>query len=413
MIAFWIAAAIVVALALSLLLRPAFARRAEGFTRSELNLSVYRDQLRELEADLRSGTVAQEDYDRARRELEKRLLEEVDEKPGRAAPSSGKPARLRWFGVAAGIAVPLLALAIYAATGNPAALDPAKRQEVGAKEIEAMVQTLADRLAQNPDDVEGWKMLGKSYAVMGRFAEATKAYSKAVMLTPRDPQLLADLADSLAMARGQKMTGEPEELVLRALQLDPKNPKALALAGTAAYERADYRAAVGYWERMLPLVAEGSEDRRIIQANIDEARARSSAAPEKAQAKKKPGDKKQAGLASLGGRVTISPGLAAKVKPDDTLYIFARAAEGPPMPLAILRSRAGALPLKFKLDDSSSMNAQTKLSDVGRVVVVARVSKSGNAVPQAGDLQGTSGPVANNAQGLHIVIDTEVSGKPR
>ncbi len=418
MTAFWIAAAVLAALAVVLLLRPLFARRGQGaVTRRELNLSVYRDQLRELDADLRSGTIAREDYERARRELEKRLLEEVEDKPGEARPGAA-PRRLRMFGIVAAVAVPVLAAGVYFATGNPGALDAAKRgQHAGPKEIEAMVQRLADRLSQNPDDVEGWKLLGKSYSVMGRFAEASNAYSKAAAMTPRDPQLLADLADALAMARGQKMGGEPEELVQRALQLDPQNPKALALAGTAAYERKDYAAAVGYWERMLPLVAPDSEDRRVIQANIDEARSLSGTpiakSTQKGQvAQTAPVDKKKAAAATaLQGSVTLSPGLAGKVKPDDTLFVFARAADGPPMPLAILRSRAGALPLKFTLDDSSSMNPQMNLSSAGRVVVVARVSKSGNAVPQAGDLQGASAPVANNARGVHIVIDTEVAPK--
>src|SRR5206468_3384215 len=133
---------------------------------------------------------------------------------------------------------------------------------IGMKELEAMVQQLADRLAQNPEDVEGWKMLGKSYSVMGRFAEAVNAYSKAAVRSPRDAQLLADLADALAMARGQNMKGEPEELVLRALQIDPSNLKSLALAGTAAFERSDFAGAVRYWQRMLPLVAPDSEDAR-------------------------------------------------------------------------------------------------------------------------------------------------------
>ncbi|MBV8032356.1 MAG: c-type cytochrome biogenesis protein CcmI, partial [Betaproteobacteria bacterium] len=306
MIVFALLAALLAAAALAIAFRPALRARRAAASREALNLSVYRDQLRELEADLAAGRLACEDYDTARAEIERRVLEDVkpEEAPGRLAP---KPrVRPAWAMPAVAIAVPVLAAAVYFAAGNPGALDPVKRHgdEVGMKEIEAMVQRLADRLEKNPDDVEGWKMLGKSYNVMGRFAEAATAYSRAAARDPRNPQLLADLADALAMARGQKLEGEPEELVLRALQLDPKNAKALALAGTAAYERKDYRAAAAYWERMVPLVPEDSEDRRIIESNIAEARSLAQAGPAK----------KKAAAAKLEGTVTLAPALAARVK---------------------------------------------------------------------------------------------------
>jgi cytochrome c-type biogenesis protein CcmH len=194
------------------------------------------------------------------------------------------------------------------------------------------------------------------------------------------------------------MKGEPEELVLRALQLDPKNLKALALAGSAAFERNDFRAAARYWERMLPLVPADTEDARTIQANIDEARSRSKST---SAAK---------GLAAKGvtGTVRLSPKLAEKVSPADTVFIFARAAEGPPMPLAVLRRRVRDLPLQFALDDSMAMAPQLRLSGFPRVIVGARVSKSGSATPQAGDVQGFSAPVANDASGVSVVLDAVV-----
>jgi len=247
-----------------------------------------------------------------------------------------------------------------------------------------------------PDDIEGWKMLGKSYFVMGRFAEAAKAYSKAAIRAPRDAQVLADLADALAMARGQNMQGAPEELVLRALQIDPKNVKALALAGSAAFDRRDFRGAVRYWERMLPLVEAGSEDARVIQSNIEEARAAAAALPKPAVAG-----------ARLQGTVRLAPELASKISPTDTLFVYARAAEGPAMPLAVLRGRAADLPLKFSLDDSMAMSPAMKLSAFPKVVVTARISKFGSATPQSGDLQGVSAPVANSGS-VSITIDKVV-----
>ena len=391
---FWISAALLAAAALAIVLRPLRGAKRADASREALNAAVYRDQLRELEEDLRAGKIAQADHDRARAEVERRLLEDV--KPERQKLSR-VPGRAPLYAAAA---LPVLALAVYFVIGNPRALDPAVRDNgMGMQQIEAMVQRLADRLQKEPDDVEGWKMLGKSYTVMGRFGEAVNAYQKAAMRTPRDAQLLADLADALAMARGQTMKGEPEELVLRALQIDPKNLKALALAGTAAFERRDFRGAARQWERMLPLVEPDSEDARVIQSNIEEARAAAGAPKPAAK------ERNAAASARLQGTVKLAKDLASKVSPGDTLFVYARAVEGPPMPLAILRRSAADLPLSFSLDDSMAMSPATRLSAFPKVVVTARISKSGSATPQPGDLQGTSGAVANSAAGVQVTID--------
>jgi cytochrome c-type biogenesis protein CcmH len=406
MIVFWISSALLAAAALALALRPLLKRRAggEGASRDSLNLAVHRDQLREIDADRAAGKLAQADYEQARLEIEKRLLEDVaGEVPGRKVPLREAPAGRGGYRPAAiaGILLPVLAAGIYFAVGNPGAIgfaDPHAGVGITQQQVEQMVERLAARLNDNPEDVEGWKMLGRSLSVLGRFAEATNAYSKAAIRAPRDADLLADLADALAMARGQKMRGEPEELVQRALQIDAKNLKALALAGTAAYERSDFAAATRYWQRMLALVPEDSEEARTIQANIDDA---------KSLSKTKPGAK-EAAAKSLSGTVSLSPKLAEKVSPTDTVFIFARAAEGSPMPLAVLRKQARDLPVKFSLDDGMAMTPGARLSGFPRVVVGARISKAGNAMPQPGDLQGLSGVLANDSKGVAVVIDTVV-----
>lgn len=402
MTAFAICAVALAAATLAWLLRPLWSRRARGVSRTELSLSVHRDQLRELDADLAAGTLARADYDRARMEIERRALEEAQEER-RRPPAAALP-RKRALALAA--ALPLLALVVYVAVGNVRGLDPQQRQaqSIGVREIEAMVERLAERLEQNPEDVEGWKMLGRSYGVMGRYAEAANAYARAAARAPRDADLLAELADSLAMARGQNLQGEPEELVLRALQIDPTNLRALALAGTAAFAREDYRAAARHWEAMLPALPPGSEDARSVQANVDEAKALAS--QKKSDTKK--GDAKKAAAAKLSGTVSLSPKLAGQASPDDTVFIFARAVDGPPMPLAAMRRKVRELPVRFTLDDSMAMTPAAKLSGHPKVVVVARVSKSGNATAQKGDLQGASAPVANDARGVVLVIDSIV-----
>jgi cytochrome c-type biogenesis protein CcmH len=389
---FWAIGAALAAVALLLLLRPLlFTRPAKALSRRDANVSIHRDQLRELEADLAAGKIAQADYERARTELEARLLEDVavpDEVPVR------RSARGMTIGLTA--AVPVLAILVYIAIGSPAALSPQAdpHASVSAEQIEAMVQRLAAKMRENPEDADGWKLLGRSYSVLGRFTEAADAYAKAAVRAPRDAQLLADFADALAMARGQSLEGEPEKLVHRALEIDPGNMKALALAGTIEFNRRQFAAAAGYWKRMLPHVEAGSEDARVIQSNIDEA----------LQAAGSPVPAERA----LQGTVSLSAKVKDKAAPDDTVFIYARAAEGPQMPLAVQRFKVRDLPAKFSLSDAMAMAPGMSISAHPRVIVTARVSRSGQAAPQPGDLQGASKPVANDATGVSVVIDSLV-----
>jgi len=294
-----------------------------------------------------------------------------------------------------GAAVPVLAFALYLLVGHPAAVDREAELGASAAQVEAMVARLAARLRDNPDDVDGWKLLGRSYGVMGRYAEAADAYAKAAVRAPRDAPLLVDLADMLAMARGQTLQGEPEKLALRALELEPGNLKALALVGSAAFERKDYAGAAAHWERMLAHVAPDSEDARSIQRNVAEARSLS-----KEKEKQEP-----SASAGVRGTVSLAPKLKEKAAPDDVVFVFARAVDGPPMPLAVARVRVRDLPYRFQLDDSMAMTPAMKLSAFPKVVIAARVSKSGTATAQPGDLQGASAPVTNDASAVTVVID--------
>jgi cytochrome c-type biogenesis protein CcmH len=389
MTVFWLFGALVAAAALALAARPLWRRRGPGsVSREAMNAAVYRDQLHELDADLASGAIAQADHERARQELERRVLEDfsVSETPAHRGGNRS---------VAIGLVLtPLLALGVYFAVGNPHVLTLEEEAQATERQIEAMVERLAAKLKDNPDDVEGWKMLGRSYAVMGRFPQAAEAYGRAAARAPQDADILVDLADVLAMANGQRLDGDPERLVRRALEIDPKNLKGLALAGTAAHNRADFAGAAKYWERMLPLVEPGSEDARVIRENVQQARARAAEKPRPA--------------AKLAGTVSLSPGLKGRAAPDDTVFIFARAAEGPRVPLAVLRKKVRDLPASFALDDSMAMAPGMTLSSFPRVVVGARISKAGSATPQAGDLQGASAVVANDATGVKVVIDAQV-----
>jgi cytochrome c-type biogenesis protein CcmH len=398
MTAFWLIGVALAALALAWVLWPLRSRRPRApVSRQAANVSIYRDQLRELEADLAAGTLAQADYERSRAEVEARLLQDV-RGPDATVPLERRSTR--GTALALGAAIPVVALAVYLMVGNPATLSRQIDHGATVQQLENMVERLAARMRENPDDVQGWQLLGRSYAALGRFKESADAYAQAALRAPRDAQLLVDFADALAMARGQRLEGEPEKLVQRALEIDPQNPKGLALAGTAAFERKDFAKAAEYWERMLPLVPADSEDARVIRQNVAEASSLAGQAP--------PGTAAEAASGALRGTVFLSAQLKAEVAPDDVVFVFARAAEGPPMPLAVARTRVRDLPYEFRLDDSMAMTPAMKLSAFPRVVVGARVSKSGNATPQPGDLQGASAPVPNDFGEVRVVIDRVV-----
>ena len=403
---FWIIAALLTLLALAILLWPLLRRNGKknSVAADALNVAVYRDQLRELEADRAAGTLTEDNYQRARVELERRMLDDVDQQQHATPQTAGRLSA--WL---VGAAAPLLAVGVYFVAGNPRALSPVElprdtSKGVTAQQVEAMVAKLSERMKQNPDDPQGWAMLGRSYAVMNRFDDAAAAYAQAAKRAPDSPHVLTDFADALAMARGQSLQGEPEALVLRALKLDPNHNKALALAGSAALERNDAVNAIKHWEKLVTLVPADSEMARDIKASINEARA---------MAGKPVGNPvaTDAGVKGVSGTVTLAPALNAKVKPDDVVFVFARAAqvaEGPRMPLAILKRKVSELPLKFTLDDSMAMSPAAKISTTPQVIIGARISKSGEAMPRAGDLQGASAPVKNDASGVAVVIDTEV-----
>lgn len=415
MIEFWIAIAVLVGIALSFLVRPLLARRANaGARRSEMNIAVYRDQLGDLDAELASGVLTPEQHDKARRELEGRLLEDVDS--GDVAPAAVRPSRA--MALALGAVVPIGAFAIYLVVGTPDALDPRVLADNTAahaadrQQLEAMVEGLAARLKQDPENGEGWVMLAKSYKHFGRFKESAQAYANAVSRVQPDATLFADYADVLAMTQGRRLQGEPEKLIARALEVDPRHVKALALAGTAAFERKNYAAAAGYWERMLPLVEPGSDDARAIKASVDEARGLGgiavAAAPSAAASQPKSAAPAALAKSGVSGVVKLAPQLAGKVAPTDTVLIYARAAEGSRMPLAIVRKQARELPAAFTLDDTSAMAAGMTLSKQQQIVIAARISKSSSAAAQPGDFEGVTGPVRNNASGVTVVIDSEV-----
>lgn len=340
-----------------------------------------------------------------------------------AAPSLGL-----WLGVLAFVLA--FGAAGYAWRGNfqalamspgDAAISAAERAQTPAPaQIAAMVQRLATKLQAEPNDPVGWAMLGRSYSVMGQYPQALAAFRKVVELQPKDAQAYADLADATGMANGQKLDGPAQQLIQQALALDPNNAKALGLAGTVAFDQGDAVGAAGYWQRALAQVEPGTELAIQLRDAVDAARQRARLPPLAAASAASATATTAATSPSLPAvvgpglrvRVTLSPALAAQARPDEVVYIFARAAPGndaaPKMPLAIQRRQVKDLPLDITLDDSMAMSPAAKLSSQSQVVVGARISKSGNPLPQPGDLQGLSDAIASSGSKVNVEIGAVV-----
>ena len=404
---FWISTGLLTLLVLALLCWPLLRRRSgDGASRRAINTAIYRDQLADLERDLASGTLSQADYAGAREEIERRVLEDV---AADTAPTDTAPRRLPRTALALAVTLPLAAALLYAALGNPAALDPAARQgpQASAAEIEKMVATLAAKLEKDPGNLEGWAMLGRSYLVTGRLAEAAKAFDKAGPAMEASTELMLQVAELSAELNEGRIEGRGRELLQRVLKAEPQNPQALVLAGTDAFFRQQYADAVRHWEAVLAQLPPGSPDAQNLTAGIEKARSLQGEAPAGARARAEAKPQAAAGK-TVSGRVTLAPALAGKASPDDVVFIFARAAEGPRMPLAVVRTRVADLPQDFTLDDSMALSPEFKLSSAGTLRIEARVSKSGDATARPGDLRGESGPVQPGASKLGIVIDTRV-----
>ena len=425
-IIFWVIASSMTLLILGLLLWPLLKRRATVATgEQEKTLSIFRQQFSELEQDRANGILTDELYQQARRELERRLLEETGttETTPQKAPRqvSSRPVAL-----ALAIIVPTASGLLYWQLGNPLAMTEPSAASMTAQRgvgdeasfsegMEPLIERLKQKMEQNPKDGEGWALLARSYMGLGRYPEAARAYENATTLVPNDAQLLADYADAMGVLHGRRLEGKPEALIQQALKIDPLNVKALMLAGTVAFNRNNFARAAKDWELAranLPSDTDPEMTQQLVAA-IEEAKSHLGGGQETVASLTEPA----AALAqparrtgqprAIRGTVTMAPGLAGKGSPTDALFVFAREVNGPPMPVAIVRATKKDLPFTFQLDDSTSPMPSRKLSSAGPVVIVARLSKSGQAMPQNGDLEGMSQPVQSGVDGLTVVIDRE------
>jgi len=425
---FWVIVSAMTLCVLGLLLRPLLKRPAQITSEQEKTLPVYRQQFSELEQDLTNGLLTDEQYQTARHELERRVLEETGSIET-SSMTSGGLVNLRAVALSVAMIIPAASGVLYWTLGNPAAMThPAVSSAAQggsgedpqmADNLNQLIDRLKKKLEQNPNDAPGWTMLARSYMAMDRYADAVPIFDKAVKLNPNDADMLADYADALAVHQGRKLEGKPETLIEKALKVDPNHVKALMLAGTVAFNRKDFALAVKDWERARANLPPDSdpESTEQIAAAIADAKRRMGGAPLMAAANAPaassamPADhppvKKAGASRAITGKVVLGPTLAGKGSLPDTLFVFAKDVAGPPMPVSIVRASKKDLPFTFRLDDSTSPMPSRKLSDIDTVVIVARLSKAGQAMPGSGDLEGMSQPIKPGTENITIVIDRE------
>ena len=423
---FWILVSLLTLIAVALLTYPMWRRPRPAAPEQGVDaLNVLRDQRNELDEEVAAGRMTEAEREARIAELTRRVHDEgLTESAAPAADA--QPRRRLWLAAALAVLVPAIALPVYFIVGTPAALDPAARAPVAAnsphgdftpEQVRGLLDKLKARLEANPNDLNGWVMLGRGMQLLDEFPASAAAFAKASALKPDDAGLLADWADSLAMAQNRDLKGKPWELIQKALQIDPQLPKALALAATAEYDQGRFASAKGYWQRLLaqlpPDSGDASEIRALI-AQVDGMPAGAappgmppvaSAAPSAPAAAAAPAPSGKA----ITGTVRLAPALAAKAKPGDIVYIFARAAEGSRLPLAIQAFKVSDLPKSYRLDDSEAASGAPTLASTPRIRVEARVSKSGDARPAPGDLRGESAVIALGATQADIVIGEEIT----
>lgn len=414
-------------------------------------LNALRQQWHELHERQRNGALAAAEYEAARAALEQRIVAAVVQlpPPSAAAAAAAPAARTSGRFVAlASVFVLAVAAAGYAWKGEPRAaagtpppgFDQAGAdgggaagsgdgERAGAEQLQTLVRQLEERLAKQPGDVQGWTLLARSQMALRRFDEAATAYRKALALKPADAGLLTDYADALGVLNGRTLEGEPRRLLERALEIDPRHVKALVLVGTLEFQRGNFALAQRRWEEAVAVGPAGDGLVELAREGVSQAQARQRAAggapaaaassPLAAAARPRAAAPSASGGAPAGAAAAAGPGvrgtvrlaaaLKAQAAPEDTVFIFARAAGGGGgggMPLAIVQRRVADLPATFSLDDSQAMSPAARLSSAQQVVITARISKSGQAAPQPGDLEGTSAPVApGSAAARDLVVE--------
>ena len=369
-------------------------------SQANANAKVYRDQILDLDHEHNSGHISDEEWQQSRDELSLRLLEDTSAVDDPAAKTE-KPAI--WTAVVLAVALPLGSMGMYMWVGQPEALNPLALKtpdQVDPKDLTKMAQTLAEKLQDKPDNLQGWVMLGRTYRTLENFDAALRAYDSALKLSD-DDDLKLERIEVIAMQRQGQFEGEPWNVIREVLQRDPQHFGALLTAGSASYAEGKFADALKYWEQARKPLDANNPDLEGLESAIATVRERLGMPPAKAA------PAAASGL-NVTGQVNLSAALKSKASPNDVVFIYATPANGDRMPLAIFKTTVSQLPFNFTLDDSTAMAPDRKLSAAGEVMVKVRVTKSGNAMPQSGDLSGSLGPVKVGAKGLKLEIKDQI-----
>ncbi len=390
MTSFLIPAFLLLVLVLVLLLRPfIFPAKVEATSRRQMNAAIYREELEKLEAERAAGSINGADYEISHAEMRQRLFQDTNEEDDRSVMGSS---RATVIGLS--IFIVVLSAGFYLSLGDATRIAEKNAEQPMTREgVEKMVSEFAAKMDKDPTNLKGWAMLARSYRILGRNEEAAKAYERAGNFIDSDPQLLADYADVLATNANGNFAGKPLKLINQALKLDPNNLMALWLSGTAAYTSGNYKAAVQTWEKLAQQLPPGTEEARSIEESIADARTKGNISSKVAVNTK-----------GISGKIEVSTELKSRVKSSDIVMVIARK-PGERMPVAVLKTSVSAFPMSFSLTDALAMNASAPLSQLTEASVEVRISKTGMAKPEAGDLISSSQTVKVGASNVQLVID--------
>ncbi len=424
---FWITAAVLTGMAILFVVLPILKyKKVEEASSDELNIEIIRQQLAELDADMEAGELEEEQYIASRHDLEKALLADLNSD---SSEQAGEAKSGRWAIYAIPLVIIAIALPTYFKIGSPDIIpyldSPAATRHQGATQghaqqrpagqpntsMEELVVSLAERMENDPENIEGWKMLGRSYVSMGRIHDALQTYERALDLDRKDVDLLMGYATTLAMSRDNQFQGRPSELIDQAYQIAPQNPNVLWLKGNIHYQAGDFQQAIVLWEKVMAKLQPGSEEAITVGDYIKDARSRLPAgtvAPVASPASTTESSSSKAAAAeAIRVIVSLDPALQEKIQGNETLFIFARPVTGPRVPLAVVRKKASDLPVTLIMDDSMAMSGQLSLSKYPQVKVEARITKSGKPSASSGDLEGLVSPVEpGQAETVNLIINT-------
>ena len=389
---FFIPAFLLLVLVLLLLLRPfLFPAKVQVTSRRQMNAAIYREELDKLEAERNTGLITEADYEIAHAEMRQRLFQDTNEEDDLATLGSTKKTAI---GIC--IFIVLISSGLYFSFGDVYRVAQKNSETPMNQEgVEKMVTEFAAKMEKDPSNLQGWVMLARSYRILGRNEDAVKAYERAGSFVDSDPQLLADYADTLAANANGNFAGKPLRLINQALKLDPNNLMALWLSGTAAFSTGNYRSAVQTWEKLASQLPPNSEEIKMIEGSIAEARSKGGLGPKATII---------SSAKTISGQIELASDLKSKVKQGDTVMVIARQV-GERMPVAVLKIPVAQFPMSFVLNDALAMNPNAPLSKLTEVSIEVRISKTGMAKPETGDLISAAKTIKVGAENVRLLVD--------